>query len=96
MFNLDQVTLIDANAVLEDAYKNAVIALFNAGYSKERLIEMMKTILLETDSGIVDVSFESFYDTLYLEDDEFTAYEATRSLNSTVFSNESQEQGDLP
>ena len=68
MFNLDQVTLIDANAVLEEAYKNAVISLFNAGYSKERLIEMMKTILLETDSGIVDVSFESFYDTLYLED----------------------------
>lgn len=40
MFNLDQVTLVDTNAVLEEAYKNAVIALFNAGYSKERLVEI--------------------------------------------------------
>lgn len=43
MFNLDQVTLIDANAVLEDAYKNAVIALFNAGYSINNLSRVGKT-----------------------------------------------------
>lgn len=89
MFNLDQVTLIDANAVLEEAYKNAVIALFNAGYSKERLIDMIKTV-----SGDFEVSFEGCYDMPYIENDD-DVNEQQPTLNSIVFSNESQEQGDF-